>query len=488
MERGLMNKITVVGMGPGGINYLTMEAYNILTQSGIVYLRTERHPVVNELVAKGMKYESFDALYDAFETFDEVYESIANKVIEMAQIEPVIYAVPGNPFVAEKTVSLILERAASAVEVVHGTSFIDAIVTALRYDPVYGFVILDALSIEREQVNTRKDHLFIQVYDQLSASMLKLKLMDVWHDDHMVTVIKAAGIPDEEVIESMPLYQLDHDSELFNHLTSVFVPHGKSVKHQMIELEEIMRTLRSDNGCPWDREQTHESLTPYLVEEAYEVRDAVLKGDDESLVDELGDVLLQVVFHATIAEENGYFELSDIIKAVCEKMIRRHPHVFGDVVVNGSEEVLINWQAIKDEEKSALSISERMKAVTRHLPSLIRSQKVQKKAAEVGFDWNHAMDAMEKIEEETMELKKAIISGDKISIEEELGDLLLIVSNVSRILNVDSELALMNAIEKFIDRFDYVEKKLEEEGISPNPLVRERMEDLWCTSKKRDKL
>lgn len=483
-----MKKITIVGMGPGGLNYLTMEAFDILTQSEKVYLRTERHPVVDQLVERGMKYESFDSLYEAFETFDEVYDSIADKVIEISKTKSVIYAVPGNPFVAEKSVSLILERAIGPIDIVHGTSFIDAIVTALKYDPVHGFVILDALCIENEQINASKDHLFIQVYDQLTASMLKLKLMEVWEDDHKVTVVKAAGIKGEEAIVSMSLYELDHNPELFNHLTSVFVSSGKNIKHQMNELEKIMRMLRSENGCPWDREQTHESLTPYLIEEAYEVRDAVLRGDDESLVDELGDVLLQVIFHATIAEENGYFEFSDIIKAVCEKMIRRHPHVFGDVKVNGSDEVLVNWQAIKDEEKPAITVSERMKSVTRHLPSLIRSQKIQKKASEIGFDWENAIMAMEKVDEEVKELRKAIESGDCMSIEEEIGDLLLIISNVSRLSNVDAELSLMNAIEKFIERFNFVEANLEKDGLFPNPLLRERMEALWQDSKKTEKL
>lgn len=483
-----MNKITIVGMGPGGLDYLTMAAHDVLIRSEHVYLRTERHPVVEPLTRLGMKYTSFDNAYDAFETFDEVYDSIANQIIALSADGPVVYAVPGNPFVAEKSVALIMERFHGDVDIVHGTSFIDAIVTSLKYDPVNGFVILDALNIESEILDATKDHLFIQVYDQTTASLLKLKLMAFWSDDHDVVVIKAAGIPGQEKIVKTKLYEMDHDQDLFNHLTSVFVCGGNAIKHPLSELENIMRTLRSENGCPWDREQTHESLTPYLIEEAYEVKDAVLRGDDESLVDELGDVLLQVVFHATIAEEDGYFEMSDIIKAVCDKMIRRHPHVFGDVTVNGSAEVLMNWQAIKDDEKSAMTVSEKMKTVTRHLPSLIRAQKIQNKASEVGFDWDDAIHALEKVEEETLELKQAIQSGDMQAVEEEIGDLLLIISNLSRLLKIDSELTLMNAIEKFIERFSYVDEKLAKDGLSPNPLLRERMEALWQESKKREKL
>lgn len=477
--------ITIVGMGPGGDAYLTMEAFNTLTKLGKVYLRTDRHPVVEYLVQNGMIYTSFDTVYDQYDTFDEVYQAVADNVVALSASEPVIYAVPGNPFVAEKSVALILAGAKGPINIVHGTSFIDAIVTALRYDPVAGFVILDALNIENERINASKDHLFIQVYDQMTASLLKLALMEIWGDDHMAIIVKGAGIPDEESIVTVPLYELDHQGDLFNHLTSVFVPAGTSVKHELFELEAIMRQLRSENGCPWDREQTHESLAPYLIEEAYEVKDAIIKNDVDSLIDELGDVLLQIVFHATIGEEDGYFEFSDIVKVVSEKMIRRHPHVFGDITVASSEEVLVNWQVIKDEEKSNKSISESMKSVTYSLPSLLRAQKVQKKAADVGFDWESADHAFDKIIEEVEELKLAMSGGNRVDIREELGDVLLILSNVARLLDLDAEQALSEAIEKFVGRFTYIEENLEKDGLKPSAVLLERMEALWLASKKR---
>lgn len=482
-----MHQITIVGMGPGHESYLTREAYRILTESEHVYLRTERHPVVDQLIAKGMKYHSYDAFYETYDTFDEVYEAIASHVIELAMTQPVIYAVPGNPFVAEKSVALVLEKATGLIEVVHGTSFIDAIVTTLRYDPVKGMIILDALAIESEKINATKDHLFIQVYDQMTASMLKLKLMEFWEDSHEVIIIKAAGIPEQELIVKVKLFEMDHEAEWFNHLTSVFIEGTTPIKHDISELVDIMKRLRAEDGCPWDREQTHQSLAPYLIEEAYEVKDAILKNNDDELIDELGDVLLQVVFHAAIAEEDGFFELSDIIKMICEKMIRRHPHVFGDVVANTSDEVLVNWQEIKNQEKRHKKIHESMSAVTYSLPSLIRAQKVQKKAADVGFDWESPNHAFAKIEEEVMEWKEAISSQDPKAIREELGDLLLIISNVSRLLDIDAEQALMDATEKFIKRFTYIEENLEKNGISPNALILERMEELWQASKKTGK-
>ena len=424
-----------------------MEAFRVLTQSDNVILRTDQHPVVPFLVENGMRYTSCDAFYDQFETFEEVYEAIALEIVEKAKSAPIVFAVPGNPFVAEKTVAQIIAHKTLDVHIVHGTSFIDAIVTALKYDPVYGLVVLDALALENEYMNLKKDHLFIQVYDQMVASSLKLKLMDFIADETMVTVIQAAGVPNEERIETLPLFELDRHPEWFNHLTSVFVPGGKVTKTDMEALVLIMEQLRSENGCPWDREQNHQTLMPYLIEEAYEVKDAILSEDDSALVDELGDVLLQVVFHATIGKENGYFELSDIIQNICEKMIRRHPHVFGDVEVNDSADVLVNWQAIKDEEKANKSISESMQSVTYSLPALLRAQKVQKKASSVGFEWDEPSQAMDKILEEVEELKDAYQRGNQEAMREEFGDMLLIMSHVASMLKFDAEQLLMDAIE-----------------------------------------
>ncbi|MBE0449405.1 MAG: nucleoside triphosphate pyrophosphohydrolase [Clostridia bacterium] len=485
-----MHKITIVGMGPGSETFLTMEAYKILLDSDCVHLRTERHPIVQTLKDQGMVYKSYDELYESSEVFDDVYYSISDSIFDHCEIKDVVYAVPGNPFVAEKTVSIILERAKNEgveVKIVHGVSFIDAILTSLRYDPVVGVSILDALDLDEVEVQTKQDYLWIQVYNVSIASNLKLKLMDSYEDDHLVTIIQAAGIPELEKIVLKPLYEMDREPELFNHLTSVFVERPLNHKYGLGDLVRIMRTLRSEDGCPWDREQTHETLAPYLIEEAYEVRHAVIHEDDHSLVDELGDVLLQVVFHATIAEEDGYFELSDIMSAICEKMIRRHPHVFGDVDVKNSDEVLANWQVIKDGEKSIKSIADSMEAVTGSLPALLRSQKVQKKASDIGFDWKNTESAFDKVSEEILELKEAIKSGDQQSVKEEMGDILLIISNIAKNLGLDAELVLNDAIDKFIKRFRFVENEITSAGMLMNTDFVENMEQFWQDSKKIEK-
>ncbi|MDN5353006.1 MAG: tetrapyrrole methylase family protein / MazG family protein [Clostridiales bacterium] len=486
-----MYTLTIVGMGPGGADYLTMEAYRVLTTGEMVFLRTDRHPIVEMLTKAGMTYTSFDDVYESASDFDGAYKTMANRVLEAAQNANVVYAVPGNPFVAEKSVALILEKAESAsvgVHIVHGASFIDAIVTTLKYDPVNGLVIADALGLSEANIHPDSDYLWIQVYNQHIASELKLALMADYEDDQNICIIQAAGVPELECIKWCKLYEMDRHSEDFDHLTSVFVPKPEARAYGMADLVHIMRRLRGEGGCPWDREQTHESLTPYLVEEAYEVRHAVFHEDDAALADELGDVLLQVVFHAAIGEEEGYFGLPDVYKAVCEKMIRRHPHVFGDVHVQNSDEVLDNWQAIKNTEKSISRVIDTMRTVSSSFPALLRAQKVQKKAASVGFDWGDAEVALDKVEEEVAELREAIQLKDAAAIAEELGDLLLIAANVARLAKVDAELALNDATEKFMKRFEYIETAFIEQGKTLEASELVEMERLWQEAKKWEKI
>lgn len=484
-----MNSITIVGMGPGSASYLTMEAYRVLLDAKPVYLRTKEHPVVKVLEKEGMSYESFDHIYETAEAFDSVYKQIAEALIEQVDKTDVVYAVPGNPFVAEKTVALLMDYASEKrieVRIIHGVSFLDAIITTLKYDPVAGLVVADALSVEQTAIDIHQDYIWIQVYNKLVASELKLKLSEVYEDDHPVKIIQAAGVPELEKVVTVPLWKLDHEDALLDHLTSVFVPREMEESYNLFDLIQIMKKLRSEDGCPWDREQTHESLAPYLIEEAYEVKHAIFKEDDQAVVDELGDVLLQIVFHAAIAEEDGYFSMKDIYRAICEKMIRRHPHVFGEVSVSSSEEVLKNWQSIKDTEKENQTIEESMKSVSESLPALLRSPKVQKKAADVGFDWGSIEGIFEKVEEELNELKEAIASGEQRLIAEELGDLLLIITNLSRWLKVDAEISLNDAIDKFINRFGYVEKNFKLSGKELSVEFVSDMEFFWTESKKRE--
>lgn len=250
-------------------------------------------------------------------------------------------------------------------------------------------------------------------------------------------------------------------------------------------LVEIMARLRGEGGCPWDREQNHESLKPYIVEEAYEVLEAIDEGDMELLKEELGDLLLQTVFHSRLAEEAGIFNVNDVLNGICDKLVRRHPHVFGESDADTSEKVLKQWKEIKKGEKpdnGGKSLLE--KAAPAGLPALMRAMKVQEKASSAGFDWEGWRGAFDKVEEELRELRHAFENGEKEKVEMELGDFLFSLVNTSRHLNVDPEEALRKTITKFMRRFAHIEKRLMETGKSLSDATLAEMDKLWDEAKK----
>ena len=249
------------------------------------------------------------------------------------------------------------------------------------------------------------------------------------------------------------------------------------------DLVDIVEILRSPDGCPWDKEQDHKSIRRDFLEETYEVIEAINKDDKDLLLEELGDVLLQVVFHTQIEREKGTFDLTDVADGICKKMIERHPHVFGDVSAETSEQVLENWDVIKKQTKSQKTQTESMLSIPREFPALMRADKVQKKAAKVGFDWDSIEGAFDKVHEEIDELKEAVLMGVVDNAREELGDLLFSVVNVSRFIKVDSEEALTNATDKFIDRFSKVEKMADERGLVMKETSLEELDKLWDEAK-----
>lgn len=258
-------------------------------------------------------------------------------------------------------------------------------------------------------------------------------------------------------------------------------------KYDINDLLEIMRSLRAPGGCPWDAEQTHESIRKNLIEETYEVVEAIDKKDSGMLLEELGDLLMQVVFHAQMEDEKGVFNFDDVADGVCKKLIERHPHVFGEVEVSGVDDVLDNWDAIKRRKKGQKKGSEPMLSVPSELPALMRAAKIQQKASAVGFDWPDVSGAYGKIIEETQELRKAVESGVQDDVIEELGDLLFSVVNVSRFLKCDAEEALTAASDKFINRFIRVEQLAKENGVDMEKASLEKLDKLWDIAKTHDK-
>ncbi|MFH5959699.1 bifunctional methyltransferase/pyrophosphohydrolase YabN [Clostridium perfringens] len=482
--------LKIMGLGPGAYEALTIGALKELKNNKNIYFRTEKHPTVDFLKDEGIKFESYDHAYEKYDSFDDVYKYIAEDLItKIKDDEDLIYAVPGHPLVAEKSVINLIELCKEnniQYEVLPAVSFVDAMMEALQVDPIEGVKIIDAFDMKNQILDKRVGTIITQVYNNFIASEVKLRLLEGYEDDTEIIFVRAAGVEGLESIRKIPLYELDWQEDI-DYLTSIYIPKDLGNKKDFQDLLDIIETLRNPGGCPWDREQTHESLKSALLEECYEVIDAIENEDEDALIEELGDVLLQVVFHASIGKEDGYFDIMDIIGGISNKMINRHPHVFGNEKANTSEQVLVNWDEIKKEEKGIKTLTEEMQNIAKSLPATTRAYKVQKKAKKVGFDWDDVNCAMDKVKEELNEIKEVYNCEDKSIIEGEVGDLLFACINVARFLEVDGELALDKTIKKFIKRFSYIENEAIKNNKNLKDMTLEEMDKLWEEAKTSEK-
>jgi tetrapyrrole methylase family protein/MazG family protein len=479
-----MKSIYLIGLGPGDPQALTLRSLKTLKKVRQVYVRTGRHPGLSILDRHGIHYKTLDSFYDQADTFTETYKKIARFVIQAAvRYGSVAYAVPGSPFFAEKTVELIQKKASSAgviCRALPAVSFMEAVRAELSIPQEEELVIADALEPDKLLDHPDRHLVIIQAYNRHIASRVKLHLTELYPDNHRITAIRGAGLPSGKKMITVPLYKMDR-VRFTDHLTSFYIP--PVAKYGTRNLLRVMRQLRSeDDGCPWDREQSHQSLKPYLLEEAYEVLGAIDSGNTANLCEELGDLLLQVVFHCQIAAENQAFSFYDIVAGITEKLIRRHPHVFGSGSAKTADDVVRSWQQIKKDEKK-----ERKSLFTLeyYLPGLLRAQKLQRQAASVGFDWPDAAGAWDKLEEELKELKDAYNEQHKEKIEEELGDLLFSTVNIARFFNVDAEQALASSIKKFYKRLRFVEESAKIEGGEMSKYSLSKLDEWWEEAKKQ---
>jgi tetrapyrrole methylase family protein/MazG family protein len=472
--------IIVVGLGPGDSRYLTREAWEVLEATSEVWLRTERHPTVAELPSH-LTVHSFDALYEEAEDFSQVYEAIASEVLRLGQrSEGVIYAVPGHPLVGEATVTRLLSRAEGAglaVHVVEGLSFVEPTLTALQVDALAGLQVCDAVeiaSLYHPPLNPDLPALLAQLYSRALAADVKLTLMNQYPDDHEVVLVHAAGISDQRLVR-LSLHELDRQD--VEHLTTLYVPPLPGVT-SFEGLQNTMAHLRAPDGCPWDREQTHESLRGTLLEEAYEVAAAIDVGDLRALQEELGDLLLQVLIHTQIATEEGEFKMEAVIGGIDSKLKHRHPHVWGGRKVSGTGEVLQRWEQLKREEKGEKrSVFDGVPAA---LPALQQADTYSRRAARVGFDWSGAGDVADKVREEIAEVEEADTPEAR---EAEVGDLLFAAVHWARWLKVDPEVALRQANARFARRFRAMERMTRERGLDMTALGIDALEALWQEAK-----
>lgn len=469
--------ITIVGLGPGNGRTLTLEAWQLLSAAETVYLRTARHPAVTDLPA-GVKLVSFDDVYDTAVSFEAVYTQIVDTLLAHGRDQDILYAVPGHPFVGESTVTRLAAAAAEqgiATRIVPGLSFVEPSLTAVQVDALDGLQIFDAIELtyfHYPPLNPDVPVLLGQVYSRMLASELKMVLTAVYPPHHLVHLIHAAGTAAAQV-ESIPLYAVDHSPHI-DHLSSLYVP-ALPVASSLMSLAETVAHLRSPEGCPWDQEQTPQSMRADFLEEACEVLDALDADDVAGLQEELGDLLYHVLMQVQMAAEVEDFALTDVIAGIETKLKRRHPHVWGDWQVEDSDHVVRNWEMLKKQEKGEKPASA-LDGVPVSLPALARSQKIQHKAAQVGFDWPDINGVYAKLDEEVAELKAAADASQRA---EELGDLLFVIVNLARWLAVDAESCLREATNKFSHRFQLTEQLARQRGLHMPEMSLAELDVLW---------
>ena len=480
-----MAQLTIVGLGPGDGDLLTQAAWSVLSQAAEVYLRTRIHPGVPHL-PDGPTYRDFDDLYEQGENFAAVYEGIVARLLShLARGEDVVYAVPGDPLVGEGTVTQLLtacrERGV-AVGIVHGVSFIEPVLGALGLDALDGLQVFDATDLAlaaHPPINPDYPALIAQLYSRALASDVKLTLMNQYPDQFSVHLVHAAGTQAQQV-EVIPLYALDR-SEAIAHLTTLYVPAFRPGAVVSFEgFQATIARLRAPDGCPWDREQTHQTLRAHLMEETYEVLAALDAGDTDSLCEELGDLLLQIVLHGQIAVDEGEFHMADVVARIDAKIKRRHPHVWSNFDVAGDpQRLLSNWEKIKAEER-AEGDKGLLDGVPKTLPALAQSHAYDTRAARVGFDWPDEKGVIAKVLEEFEEVRAASTPEERLW---EIGDLLLVIAVWARWMGINPEDALREANRRFYRRFTHIEKSAREQGRALTDLSPQELDALWKDAK-----
>ncbi len=482
-----MQKIVVVPLGPGAPEYLTLGALEAFKNASKVILRTGKHNAAEALVKRGVVFDTLDALYEECDDFDALNVRVAQTLWEAAQKGAVAYGV-ADP-ISDDTVAGLLREAGpkKQVEVLAGVPLSAQVISVLPVLPAgQPLRVMPASAWPGAALVPGEALLVTELNSRLMAGEIKGWLMSLYEAESGIFFFPP-GESARRACVSIPLLELDRQKK-YDHTSAVFVPAApmnSRTRYDFSDLLQVMDRLRAPDGCPWDKEQTHETLRPYLLEEAYEAVGAINDGDMDHVADELGDVLLQVVFHAKIGSQHGEFDIRDVTTAICRKMISRHAHIFGDVKCDTAEEVLASWDNLKRKERGLASQAAVMADVPKHLPALMRAQKVLQKAKRVGFDGNDPLEALKKVQEEIQEVREELEKG--FDPGEELGDLLLAVVNATLLCKQQPELLLMAAVEKFIRRFERMEKMIVEGGKALEDLTLSEMDVYWKEGKLLEK-
>jgi tetrapyrrole methylase family protein/MazG family protein len=439
------------------------------------YLRTTRHP--GATVLEGAP--SFDAVYERADTFDDVYREITDQLVAAATTHgEILYAVPGSPLVLERTVRYLRDDPRVETELLPSLSFLDLAYDRLGIDPIEARLrLIDGHEFATAAAGEAGPMLVSHCHANWVLSDIKLAVEGA-RGDEPVVILQRLGGPDERIVHTT-WAELDRTVEA-DHLTCIYIPHlPEPVGAPLVRFHEVVRRLRAE--CPWDREQTHQSLARYAIEETYELVEAIgglgPEGEgDAELEEELGDVLLQVVLHAAIAEQAGRFNLGDVATTITAKMVRRHPHVFGDVEVAGAADVIANWADIKAAEKGG-EPSSSLDGVPGELPALEYARELGSRAAKAGIDWDDPRGTLDKVREEVAEVDE--VFDDPKLVGAEIGDLLFAVANLARHRHVDPEVALRQSAAKFRRRVRGLEELAAERGIDTRSCGLAVLDELW---------
>lgn len=454
---------------------MTRAAWDAILYADTLYLQTSEHPSAKPVLDADLVFTTLDDLYETAEDFDKLNEAIAARLVSAGNC---VYAVMGDGCFAQLPA---IEKAAKKhgfhVDVLPGVSYAKAAFPKLQDAQIYAARALP----KRVDPNMP---LYIQELDNpIIAGEIKLTLSEIYPDEWPVTLATMQK-DGHYSYRTFPLSELDRKHTLFAGSVLYVKPASfeERTRYSYYDLVAVMHRLRAPGGCPWDREQTHESLKADLIEECYELNDAIDEQDDAHIVEELGDVLMDIVFHSVIADEQGRFSENDVADGIVKKMIYRHPHVFGSEKAESSADVLKRWDELKQKEKNQKTQKEVLCAVPKRFPALMRSAKVQKRAGKVGFDWNNANEALPKVYEELEELKAAMNGSGNLS--EEAADLLFAAVNVIRLLGLDPEQLLHDASDKFISRFGRMEELAKADGFELSELSLTEQDVYWEKAKK----
>jgi tetrapyrrole methylase family protein / MazG family protein len=480
----MVGRITVVGLGPARSDLIVPAADRVIRQSTRRFVRTARHPAVDDLAADGVLFESFDGFYDAGGDLETVYGLIVEALVEAAsEGVDIVYAVPGNPVVAERTVVLLRERVADLV-IVPGLSFADLAWAHVGVDPLAGARVVDARAFDTQIAGQAGALLIAQTDSVFVLSDVKLALLESLDGDHEVVVLQRLGLADESVVR-IALHELDRVVQP-DHLTSVFVHTGSvEIAGEFARLWQLTLRLRGPGGCPWDAKQTHHSLARHTLEEAYEVVEAIDRlpidaplGDEEidfddyaKLEDELGDLLFQVMIHSALAVEAGAFSAADVAATVHDKLVHRHPHVFGDATVESADDVVSNWETIKKAEAKSDSLVDGLPSA---LPALLYTPKLYRKMNVVGID-----PAASAPEQWLASASANIATAGRHEMGNAIGEVLGAIVAVARAHEVDPEAALRGFASRLRDDVRFLENQAQADGVALESLDVEIVQQRW---------